>query len=229
MPAAASGLFALAAAAAGEPDGGLALALAGAAASIVLARVEMQRQRYERDDLRLQLENALSHDGFRDIECGIGTLSALRVEWARQLARYQRRGERFSAVVFDVYAFGSEAEPGPEVMRAAVEQLQSLVRTEDSIFRVLPCRLAVVLSGSDQAGARAFIQRTIPLLGILEVEGEDRPVAVTVNGDVIDWREGVNEFPEHRFLWDETEDEANTRIFRRWSGQRSARPSRNAA
>jgi GGDEF domain-containing protein len=222
-PATASGVIATALAWAGEPSGGLAIGLAGAAASIMLARVELRRTRVEIEDLRLELAEAMTHDGFLDVETGLGTLATLRLDWARQLARYQRRGERFSVAVFDVRETGKQADVGGDVLRAAAGVLRSIARTEDSVYRIGRSRLAVLLAGSNVEGATAFISRATALLATVEVEGRDEPASLDVASDIVDCREGVAPFPEHRLLWDVEDGDMAARMLRRWSGQRRSK------
>jgi GGDEF domain-containing protein len=222
-PAAVSGIAAVCIGALGDPSQGLALSVTGAAASLVLARVEMRRLRNQVGRLEFQLAEARNQKGLLDPETGLGTLAALRIDWNRQLARYQRHGERFSVAVIDVHPTGGPEIPDPELLCAATDRLRTLTRIEDTIYRLAPGRLAVLLSGAATDGADAFLERAAPLLRVLELEPGGEPIAVTVSTDVVDWREGLGPFPEHRLLWDDSVHETATRIFKRWSGQRPAK------
>jgi GGDEF domain-containing protein len=215
-PAAIGGVIALAVSFAGDGAQGLQVALAGAAASLLLARIELSRTRDELEDLRAQLDNALTQDGFLDIDTGLGTLAMLRVDWARQLARYQRRGERFSIALIDVREAGVAGDAGPDVIAAAAERLSALTRTEDTVYRIAPGRLAVLLAGSDSEGASAFIERALPMLETLQIDGFGEPVAVNVQGEAVDWREGAGSFPEHRLLWNAEAAETAARLLDGW-------------
>lgn len=229
FPAVAGGLAALVIAGAGEPVRAMNIGMTGAAASIVLAWNELRRAHLENTDLRTHLQHAMNHDGFRDAETGVGTLAALRIDWARQVARLQRRGERFSVALFDIHALGEVTPPPPALIRAGADALRSIVRTEDTLYRLSPARIAVLLPGSDFPGAVAFIERARAALCPLVIDGAGEPVAIALDADVVDWREGVESFPESRIMFDTDDASTSDRIFLRFSAQRASRDDERVA
>ncbi|MGD9933663.1 MAG: GGDEF domain-containing protein [Dehalococcoidia bacterium] len=229
FPAVAGGIAALVIAASGEPDRAMSIGLTGAAASIALAWGELRRAAAENLDLRTHLEHAMNHDGFRDTETSLGTLAALRIDWARQIARLQRRGERFSVALFDLHELGETAPPPPALMRAGGQALRSIARTEDTLYRLSPERIAVLLPGSDFPGAVAFIERARAALCPLPMDGSSAPLEISFDADIVDWREGVDSFPEARIMFDADGAAASDKIFLRFSAQRPSREEAEVA
>ncbi len=222
FPAAAGGTAATIMAVAGEPDRAMSIGLTGAAASILLAWYELRRAACETTELRTHLQHAMNHDGFRDAETGLGTLAALRIDWARQVARLQRRGERFSVALFDIHELGEIQPPPPAIMRGGGQALRSIARTEDTLYRLSPERIAVLLPGSDFPGAVAFIERARAELSPLKLEDAVEPLDISLDADVVDWREGVESFPEARIMFDTATAATSDKIFLRFSAQRAS-------
>lgn len=223
LPSVAGSILAVVVSAAGQPEQAATFGLTGCAASIVLAWGALRRAQAEISDLQEHLEHAMNHGGFRDAETGLGTLAALRLDWARQVARLQRRGERFSLAVYDLREEGGA--PDAAFMRAAGALLRSSARTEDTLYRLSLERIGVLLPGSDVQGAAAFIERVRTAMDALALGDGEKGAGVTIETDVVSWREGVDTFPEARILFMGEDEYADAnRMFHRLSHQRAGQP-----
>ncbi len=210
----------------GHEAAGLVLALGGTLCSLGLTWGDRLRGREAIRDRDAQLQAALTGGGFQDAESGLGTLARLEVEWMRQLARFQRRGERFSLVVLDFKTDRPEVAPA-EFLRAAGSKVELVARSEDTFYRLADRRIGVLLSGSDYTGAVAFVLRARhDIVSVTLPSGEVLPVRF--EADIVDWREGLEHFPAERVT---AEDllHFTPRMFTRWASQRASADETRAA
>ena len=199
---------------------GLGVALWGMSMSFALAwrsHVRLREKLVERDT---RLAAALGSGGFLDAETGLATIARLRVDWLSELARFQRRGERFSLAIFGVREAGAGSLDPVTLLTVSGAEIGALARSEDTVYRVGARRIGVLLAGSDYPGAIAFVLRVKERLSLLTL-ADGRVLPLQVEADIVDWREGLERFPEER-ITAENIPNFGPRIFSRWMRQKPA-------
>ncbi len=217
-----------------EPIGGAAAAVTGGAISFWMSHLRLRRLRSTVDRQAAELDEIVSAGGFRDPETGLGTAETLRAEWDRQLARYQRRGERFALAVLTIE---DRELPGPIPAAVAIgvaAELDALIRAEDQLYRLDNNVFGVLLTGSEREGAEYFFERVRKEMRVIDCGPllEARPVAIQTS--IIEWHDrpegyGYTTTRGTRWIADGPVKEVPDRMIDRWAGQRaSARRARLA-
>lgn len=114
-----------------------------------------ERAEEVRDELLRFRERALHEDH----ETGLGNSRQLEIDFTKGVARFRRQGESFALVLVELrHSLGKEAIDLDMITGVAGVILHSS-RAEDSVCRVGARQFAILLSASDTAGGRHFIQR----------------------------------------------------------------------
>jgi len=136
----------------------------------------------------VQLERSLPFDALT----GLGNALRLEEDWKRLVARSNRRGEPFSVTLIDVE---NTVHPGESLERSSLaaiaETLLDVVRAEDHVYRLGQQKFAVLLSGSDMTGARAFIDRTRRKLTVGRPGRAQGEPGCAVTFGVAEWDQGL--------------------------------------
>jgi GGDEF domain-containing protein len=207
-----------------------AIAVGGMAAgwglALILQAMALRRSAGQLAERDAALVHALAQDGFRDPDTGLGSPALLRVEWARQLARYQRHGEVFSLALLDIEEQG-RSQLRASVLRAVAATMLATTRREDSLYRLGPARIGALLTTADYAGAMAFIERATEWCAC--VDRDDQAVPIGITGQVV----GISEGMEPAVLIERTGDQLGEswrrRLMARFAGQRAPRAGQRAA
>lgn len=169
---------------------GLWAAFAGACVSLLIAWRRSAGLHAEIALLEGQLDGAKrGHGQDKDPETGLPGGEALTREWERQRARYHRRGERFSLVVFSIGGM-SQPEATLDATAAATARvaLLEVARAEDQVYRLQDGRFAVLLTGAEVEGASRFIGRAAR---VLQARLAGDAGGFDVNAKVVEWREDL--------------------------------------
>jgi GGDEF domain-containing protein len=99
-------------------------------------------------------------NAFVDPETGLGNQAFLDVLWSKEVSRFGRAGVPFSLAVIDVRTAADPRAPlPPGVMAAVAERVHESVRGHDTLVRLSPWKLAVLLPQANVDGARSFFAR----------------------------------------------------------------------
>jgi GGDEF domain-containing protein len=209
---------------------GLAALAIGALVSVALLTLQASRLSEINRDRAVQLEAALAMDTFRDRQTGFGTTQLLKIDWGRQLARRQRRGERFSLARIEVREPGQQVDHlMRDVVIAVAAVLRDLVRADDAVYRLGPCRFGVLLAGSDHDGGLRFVERVTANLTVLDLPDGER-IATQVKADVFDWTDGIESLAlDDEHLNGPVGTTSADLMLARWAGQRGRSFERGAA
>lgn len=217
-----------------EPLAGAAVAVVGGTLSCWMSHLRVRLLRTTVATQAAELEEIVTAGGFRDPETGLGTAETLRTEWDRQLARYQRRGERFALAVLTVE---DSEQPGPipaTVATGVAAQLDALIRAEDQLYRLDNNVFGVLLTGSERDGAEYFLERVRKEMRLVDCGPglEARPVSVQTS--IIEWHDrpdgyGYSTTRGTRWVADGPVKEVPGSMLVRWAGQRSSARRARAA
>lgn len=123
----------------------------------VVVAFDRLRIRAEANELRARLERALAEDP----ETGLSSISRFRRDAAVAMARFKRRRERFSLVIFRLPIDLDLVSREPN-LRDLARALAINLRQEDTLARVGDRELAALLPGSGADAAENFLLRTDP-------------------------------------------------------------------
>ena len=217
-----------------QPALGAVLAGLGGGAALLLSNRSLRMSEGTVATLSEAIASLSSFGGLRDPETNLPTAEALRSEWARQLARYQRRGERFALAVLNV---AGRDRPGPissAVASGVATELNGLVRAEDQVYRMSNATFGVLLTGTEREGAEVFLERVRRQLRLIDCGPgvERRPIAVETT--IVEWHDrpdgyAMSSTRSARWVADGPIEEVPSSLISRWAGQRaSARRVRSA-
>jgi len=120
----------------------------------VVVAFDRLRIRNEANELRARLERALGEDP----ETGLASLANFRRDTSNAIARFKRKGERFTLVVFRV-PYQSELASSEPNIRDLARELTLNLRQEDTLARVGDRELGALLSGTSADAAENFLLR----------------------------------------------------------------------
>ena len=210
-----------------HPVLGAAVAGLGGTAAVVIGN---RRLRITESTVAAQagtIESLTNAGGLRDPETNLPTAEALKAEWARQLARYQRRGERFALAVLNV---ADRDVPGPvsaAIASGVATELSGLVRAEDQVYRMSNATFGVLLTGTEREGAEQFLERVRRQLRLIDCGPgvESRPISV--ESTIVEWHDrpdgyAMSSTRSARWVADGPIEEVPSNLISRWAGQRSS-------
>lgn len=120
----------------------------------IVVAFDRLRIRNEANELRSRLERALAEDP----ETGISSLATFRRDITTAMARFKRKGERFTLVVFRV-PYQSELASAEPNIRDLARELTLNLRQEDTLARVGDRELGALLTGTGSEAAENFLLR----------------------------------------------------------------------
>lgn len=130
----------------------------------------------------------LSDAATTDLELSLGNERQLFLDWSRSVARFQRHTEPFSLAILEVGdALNHDRPLSLAVLSKVAQSIVDSARAEDSVCRLGPQTLGVLLAGAEEAGADAFVARVRLALGAPIRDGK-RDVFLAVSGGVGEWK-----------------------------------------
>jgi diguanylate cyclase (GGDEF)-like protein len=159
-----------------------------AVAELGVARAMEQKWHERADTFMHELACFKDEVAYQDPETGVGNPRQFELEWERQIARCQRRGEPFSVAVVRVLGAGEGGELlESAALVAAAHRLAQTTRTEDCLCRVARQGFAVLLAGSAVWGAQAYVERARERFAATPIAVGDRMVEVSVRGGAAEY------------------------------------------
>lgn len=148
---------------------------------------------------RVQLEEELTRQAFRDQLTGLANRALFHDRLAQALARSSRSNERFALLLLDLDSFKRVNDSlghdvGDQLLVQVAQRFDALTRASDTLARFGGDEFAVLVDGADERRATAMADRLIEsLTGPVSVAGHELPVGASIGIVVHDGGPGVAE------------------------------------
>ncbi len=147
--------------------------------------------------LRAEIAQLRGRVPFEESDTGVGTLKHLEAGFTRALARFRRWGESFSVAIVEVT---DSAHPDRVLDRwvsfGIVRTLLEAARADDVTCRLDNHTFAVLLAGTGETGADAFVDRVRGVLGDACFDTGNGEIRLSVLTGTSEWFKSMSSMVE---------------------------------